>query len=408
MKVLNLELHYSAHSKQQQFHDDDSQFRAFIGGVGSGKTIAGCIETLLFCIRNPGCLFVIATPTYPMLRDTTLREFFKWCPKELIKSYNRGENILKLINGSEILGRSLDDPRTIDRIRGLTIAGFWIDEGSMSPELAWKVLLARLRQKPYELRGWITTTPRGFNWIYDKFVKDKRENYSMVTCSSRDNPYLTKEYIAELEANYSGVFARQEIEGQFVGFEGLVYSDFDRRQHVKDIDKTNLNKFIAGVDWGYTNPSVILVIGIDYDNRYYVIEEFYERKILIEDLIGIAKSLRDKYDISMFYCDPSEPQFIYQFRDKGLNAVGGDNEIRPGINAVSTKLRIRGDGQPALFVNTICRNTVTEFENYRYPEGTSEKPTQENPIKLYDHALDALRYAMIGAEKFTSWSPTIV
>ena len=406
MSEKRIKIYYKPHSKQQQFHEDLHQFRAFVGGVGSGKTIAGSIETIKFIINNPGGVFVIAAPTYPMLRDATLRTFFEWCPKELIKEYNRSEGIIKFVNGSEILTRSCDDPRTIERIRGLTIAGFWIDEAAMVDELAWKVLIARLRQKPYNLKGWITTTPRGYNWIYRRFVSERKNNYSIIHCSSKDNPYLTKEYISELEGSYSGVFSRQEIEGEFVGFEGLVYSDFNRNIHVIEVsEKKFFKEVIAGVDWGYTNPSVILVVGIDENNVFYIVEEFYKKKVDKDELVEVAVSLRNKYNISVFYCDPSEPEFIDKFRKSGLNAVKGNNSVIAGINEVSVKLKIINN-KSKLYVNNRCVNTIVEFENYRYPDDKNNK-VSELPLKVYDHAMDALRYAIMGRQKAIDYSPSI-
>lgn len=409
MEEKKVKIYYEPHLRQKQFHESKRKFRAFVGGIGSGKTIAGVIETITFCINNPGCLFAIAAPTYTMLRDVDLRTFFEYCPKELILSYNSSDNIIKLVNGSEILCRSCEDLRTIERLRGLNLAGFWIDEGAMVPYMAWKVLLGRLRQVGYTLKAWVTTSPRGFNWIWSEFVEKKDDNYTLIPCSSRENPYLSKEYVDDLERSYTGVFARQEIEGQFVGFEGCVY-EFDRKIHVQMISANPnkyFNKYIAGVDWGYTNPSVIVVMGVDSDDRLYIVEEFYKSKILIDDLVGVANQLKTKYNIQTFYCDPSEPQFIVKFRMEGLNAVKGNNEVVAGINEVNNRLKVRGDDKPRLFVDEWCTNTIVEFENYRYPESKDLKEVKEEPVKLYDHAMDAVRYACMGASFNFNYSPTI-
>jgi phage terminase large subunit len=407
-RVKKINIFYKPHERQEAFHNSVAKFRAFVGGIGSGKTMAGSKEMIKHIIDNPGSLNVIAAPTYPMLRDATLRTFFNICPKSLILDYNASENIIKFINGSEILCRSCEDPRTIDRLRGTNLSAFWIDEAAMVPRMAWKVLIGRLRQSPFKLKGWITTSPRGFNWVYEEFVEKKDKNYELIKCSSKENPYLTPEYIEDLVSSYKGVFARQEIEGEFVGFEGAVYPNFDRRVHIRDIKKEQLKRYVAGVDWGFTNPAVILVMGLDFDNRYHVVREFYQTKVMNDTLVSVALQLQKEYNIEIFYCDPSSPQLIQQFQIEGLMAVKGDNEIIAGISTVASKLALKQNKEPSLFVDNTCINTIDEFQNYRYPEGKEEKPIQENPIKLYDHAMDALRYAIVGNESSAfDYSPTI-
>src|SRR3990167_1611821 len=250
---------WNPHKKQLQFQQSKAKYKAFIGGIGSGKTRAGCIESLGFCLENPKCLFFIGAPTYPMLRDATKRTFLEICPQELIKKDLIGTNILTLINGSEILFRSCEDP---EKLRGPNLAGFWIDEGALVPEMAWRILIGRLRQAGFNYIGMITTTPKGYNWIHEKFVVAPNENYEIIICSTLDNPYLPKEFIEDLKKNYTGVFAKQEIYGDFVGFEGLVYPEFINKQHVGRFKELDFKYKIAGVDWGIVHKFVILVAGI--------------------------------------------------------------------------------------------------------------------------------------------------
>ena len=399
-----IKIPYKPHHKQREFHECKATFKAFIGGIGSGKTAAGVNEAIKQAIVQPGSLGVICAPTYPMLRDVTQREFFKFLPDKLIANFNKTEQKLKLINGSEILFRSLDNP---ERLRGLNLAWFYIDEAALVGRKAWDILVGRLRQPGYEYKAWITTTPKGFNWVYDVFVAERKQNYAVIYATTYDNPYISKDYIKELEASYSGAFFQQEILAKFVQHEGLVYPEFSRAMHV--VDKLpKFKRVVAGVDWGFTNPSVILVIGVDYDNRVYVVEEFYKRRVMIEDLVGYAKQLKEKYGIDTFFCDPSEPQFIEAFKRVGLNAVQADNSLMPGIQEVSARLKIQEDGKPRLFVHSSCVNTIMEFENYAYPEAKEGKPRQEKPLKLFDHAMDALRYAVMGLKQSPPFKPGTV
>jgi hypothetical protein len=86
--------------------------------------------------------------------------------------------------------------------------------------------------------------------------------------------------VESLYAAYEGKFAQQELLGEFVGFDGLVYDEFDRGRNVKTVPSRTWTRVFAGVDEGYTNPAVILIVGEDHDGRLHVMHEFYQRRRL--------------------------------------------------------------------------------------------------------------------------------
>lgn len=389
---MRIKIDYKPYNKQKLFHDSNHKFRAFIGGLGSGKTLAGSAETIKTMLEYPKCLGAILAPTYPLLRDSTIKTLLGLIPRELIKNYNRSEQMLKLINGAEVIFRPCDDINSIDRLRNINLGWWWIDEASLTLYYVYKVLLGRLRDGRGPMRGWITTTPKGFNWIWKKWVDEPTKNHFMVTSSSRDNPYLPEGYIEAMQEEYTGVFARQEIEGMFVGHEGLVYPEFNREIHVIDTSKIKLKEFVIGVDFGFTNPSAVVKIGFDYDGRVYITKEFYERHFTDAEL---AEMCSKSFGNEMYIADSANPSGIEEFNKiglecRGVRKVSGEREesfIISGIKKVSSLLQIQKDGKPRLFVDRNCINTIMEFENYRYPESKDERPLQEKPLKVHDHCL---------------------
>jgi predicted phage terminase large subunit-like protein len=195
--------------------------RAFIGGVGSGKTMAGCAEVFRPDYANTTGAFV--APTFPMLRDATLRTFLGICDVvaaqgwPVLSNFNKGDMVAELTTGTRVLFRSADNP---ERLRGPNLGFFYLDEAALMPRKTWDIMLGRLREKPG--RAWLTTTPRGFNWIYDLFVTQQLDGYDLIRSSSRDNPYLPTDFIGSLEQAYAGQFRQQEIEGEFVQPEGAL------------------------------------------------------------------------------------------------------------------------------------------------------------------------------------------
>lgn len=195
--------------------------RAFIGGVGSGKTMAGCAEA--FRPEYAGATGAFIAPTFPMLRDATLAMFLSLCETAevqgwpVLANFNKGDMVAELTTGTTILFRSSDDP---ERLRGPNLGFFYLDEAALMKRRTWDIMLGRLREKPG--RSWLTTTPKGFNWIYDLFITQQLPGYDLIRSSSRDNPYLPADFVSSLEQAYAGAFREQEIEGEFVQPEGAL------------------------------------------------------------------------------------------------------------------------------------------------------------------------------------------
>lgn len=205
---------------QIDFVEADNKFCLFVGGVGSGKTWAGAQKAALYVAEHPGANLMVTAPTYRMLMtpNGTLDTYRKVLGP-LVESYIGGAPVgpaLRLRTGGIISFRSTENP---DHLRGASVAGAHMDEAAMSPYEAYAILLGRLRQEGYPLRAWFTTTPRGFNWLYDEFVSNPKEDGKVFHASTRENRHAPIEYIETMEGKYkhkSKEFAMQEIEGQFV------------------------------------------------------------------------------------------------------------------------------------------------------------------------------------------------
>ena len=147
------------YSEQFDFVTSDARFTAFIGGIGSGKTLGGCVKAIGHC--QPSALGLIVAPTYGMLRDATWRTF-QSVAGGAIAEFLRGEMRVVMVNGSEILFRSADDP---ERLRGPNLSWAFIDEAALCHKMAWPITIGRLRKDGKAGPCWLTTTPKGRNWV---------------------------------------------------------------------------------------------------------------------------------------------------------------------------------------------------------------------------------------------------
>jgi phage terminase large subunit len=141
-------------------------------------------------------------------------------------------------------------------------------------------------------------------------------------------------------------------------------------------------------DEGYTNPAVILVIGVDGDGRLHIAKEYYRRGVLQSVVVAEAKSRRDEFRAGGVAVDNSAAGLIADLQDAGIPAIGQKGRVLDGITAVQNLLKVQGDGKPRLTVDPSCIETINEFESYVW------KPDKDEPVKENDHALDALRYAL--------------
>ena len=366
--------------RQNEFILCPERFTGFVGGIGSGKSWAGAVKGLLQCDRPT--LGLVIAPTYPMLRDATWRSYQE-VAGAAIREFNKGEFVAR-IGQAEVLFRSADKP---DRLRGPNIHWAHIDEAAMCPAQTWEIVIGRLRASGQAGPCWVTTTPRGRNWLWDK-----REQIRLFRARTKDNPHISREFVASLEMAYTGQFSRQELGGEFVSFEGLVYEEFTRETHA--VTKAGpWRRVIAGIDEGYTNPAVILAIGLDSDDRAHIIEEFYQRRVLQGDVVAAAARMREQYGINEFWADPSAAGLIAEMQANNLPVMPANHAVMPGIQAVKARMAVQGDGMPRLTVDPANVNTISEFESYVWKDG--KRGMKDEPEKVNDHAMDALRYAVM-------------
>ena len=211
---------YSPLPSQKLFHDSQARFKGFSGPIGSGKSAALCQEAIRLSYLNPGRTGLIGAPTYPMLRDSTLAALLETLDdNEIPFELNKADNVLTMKDtGSRILLRSVDE---FERLRGTNLAWFGLDELTYTQEGAWLRLEGRLRDPKATRRcGFAVWTPKGFDWVYRKFIA---ESGSRVTKRFRRNRLRTVFCWSRCRIFTSGCaavttrhFYRQEVLGDYL------------------------------------------------------------------------------------------------------------------------------------------------------------------------------------------------
>jgi predicted phage terminase large subunit-like protein len=257
--------------KQRAFLESEATRTAYVGGRGSGKTFAGVLKSLAVSGRQP-CSGTIIAPTYTMLHDS-IAPVFEHLGRTAIAQARRAHKEYTLINGGLVRLRSADDP---EKLRGPSNTWIWLDEAALMDRYVWRILLATLREDGGSGYAWVTTTPRGKkNWVYDLF-NNAPPSYALVHSTTRENPFLSGELLADLEREYGvGWYGKQELLGEFVEPEGALF----QRHWLRTAERvpSEFERIVRGWDLALTTKTasdytVGVKIGITADQDIYVLD----------------------------------------------------------------------------------------------------------------------------------------
>lgn len=357
-------------------------------GIQWGKSTVGAmfIKMLMHKYTDARDNFLITAPTYKIMQQATLPEFLR--VMEGCGEYSKVDAVFKMHHGGTCWMRTGTDA---DSVVGITnVRGAWGDEAGLFSLYFHENIQARASIKEAPII--YTTSPYSLNWIYTDYIRPKlkgklAEDVEIIQARSNENPFFPA---AEYERKKRTMDPRRFnmiYGGEYHKIEGLVYDCFDQDVHViprKELDHKTV--YVAGVDWGFTNPSCIMVLAVTPTDGVFLVHEVYKSGQTINDLVEIAQKLKSLYNIERFYCDPSSPHNISEFNKHKLTALGADNDIRPGIDAFYEMIRNNKfhvfDGKAPHFLD--------EISIYHYPapvDVTADKDIKETlPVKQSDHA----------------------
>jgi hypothetical protein len=198
--------------------------------------------------------------------------------------------------------------------------------------------------------------------------------------AGHQDPRISAEFLEEEKRTLGTAWYEQEYCCSFEALEGMVYPTFS--SCLVDIYLPVPGRLVGGIDWGFHNPFAAVWGVLDKNDVLWIIGERYAReKTLADHLQHLPKDCR-------WYADPAGAQEIAELRAAGYLVSRGDNAIRAGIAAVTSRiqtgrLKVVSYGAP---------NLCAEAQLYRYPRPDEKTVQNENPIDENNHALAALRY----------------
>lgn len=197
--------YYQPKPKQALAHSTRAKYLLFGGAMGGGKSWFLCAEAIKNAMMFEGNRLVIIRKELSVLRRTILITFFSVCPPEIIQRYNQSSLSVTFINGSVLtfLEANISKDPLLNKLKGLEIGWFGIDEANEVALLAYQILKTRLwwmlsdGKKPrYE--GRLTSNPEQ-SWLIPTFIQSSNPNEIYIQSLTTDNYTEDSEYYQSLK-----------------------------------------------------------------------------------------------------------------------------------------------------------------------------------------------------------------
>jgi len=377
--------HTSVFSKNYEaLNKNKIRFVVNQGGTRSSKTYSLCQLIILYCLQNEMKIVSIVRRSFPALRASVMRDFFEIMRVLDLyeeKRHRKVENIYEFPNGSSVEFFSLDDSQ---KVRGRKRDVLWCNEAN---ELSFEDF-NQLNFRTTEKLFFDFNPSDDEHWLYDVIEK---EDATFIHSTYKDNTFLPNSLIKEIEdlikidQDYYNVYAL----GLPSKSTHTIYNH--QKPYIEELER--YDNVVLGLDFGFKHATALIMCQFRED-ICYTKELIYETHLTSDDLIIRMKEVYSKYNLNtnqLVVADYARPEMIEMLVRSGFNVINAYKNVGEGIDAVKTT---------KLFYHHNSLNIAKEFRNYKW-KAVGEKLTDE-PIKLFDDAMDAMRYAILYHKRHSS------
>ncbi len=378
---------------------NENRFFVHIAARRTGKSYAAAI--LAFGkLLEPGQQVMVVAPNFSL--SSIIWDYVTDLIKQLeieVDRFNQKDKVVRLINGSVFRLLSANNRDSlVGRAANLLI----VDEAAIIPneEYFTRDLRPALSTFKDSRCLWIST-PRGKgNYLYNYYLRGTDSEYTdwgSTLFTWRSNPLLSENDVKEAKRAISRALFAQEYECEWTTTEAQIYEALDEGKHLGEFVGERFSEVIAGLDVGYRDDNVFVVIGFD-GKSYYIIDEYVSKESTTSELAARIQEKMDEWNIDTIYIDSAAQQlkadFAYDYDIYCENAVKSVND---GINYLQVLIE-----QDNLFFDTLgSSHCFSAMSTYRW------NPNTETPKPVHDwtsHPCDAIRYAIYTHSKMSNIS----
>jgi PBSX family phage terminase large subunit len=385
------------------------------GPAGTAKTRT-ILEVLDFIARKYAkARILIVRKTRTSMTHSVMATFERFVKRDDVH-FHTTDQAYKYSNKSILAVAGMDNPAKVLSSEWDVI--YW-NEATEGTENEWEILSTRLRGGvvPYQQQIADCNPDVANHWLNQRAATDKM---TRIVTRHEDNPLYWDaskgEYTPEGERYVKGVLDKLSgvrylrfRKGIWASREGLVYDGFDRDIHVISRDKLpTLRTRFRSIDFGFSNPFVCQWWGLDYDGRLYLYREIYRTQRTVKVHSEQINILSGSEPIVETVSD-HDAEDRATLDENGISSLPAKKSIRQGIDAVTERLKLQGDGKPRLFIvedatveidlslreKGLPTSTLEEFGSYAWPTSKPDRNDKEVPVDAYNHGMDALRYMVM-------------
>ena len=354
------------------------------GGTSASKTISILLALIAMAQKDPQTqptLTSIISESVPHLKRGAIRDFLNILQQHgyfKASNWNSTDSIYTFETGSKIEFFSSDNG---DKLRGARRDRLFINEANNVTYDAFEQL--EVRTKDFIILDW---NPTSEFWWYTE-IKPNRNDWDELILTYKDNEALDLNIIASIEQrkNRKGWWQVYGL-GQLGEVEGKIYKDWaiiDEIPHEARLER-------YGLDFGYSNDPTAIVALYYYNGGYIVDEVLFQKEMSNKQ---IADTLLN-YEQTLTIADSAEPKSIAELSSYGLQVMPcekGADSVRNGIQVVQDQ---------RISVTKNSANIIKEYRNYLWRTDKNGKFLNPPlPEQGYDHAMDAIRYALVSIIK---------
>jgi phage terminase large subunit len=347
----------------------DRRFIINEGGSRSSKTYSLCQLMIIYCLQNNNKVVSVIRKTFPALRATVLRDFI-----EILRdiglyneeSHNKSEQIYTFANGSMIEFFSVDNEQ---KIRGRKRDIAWCNEAN---ELYFDDF-TQLNMRTEDKLIFDYNPSDSASWLYELPAEESIK----IKSTYKDNPFLPDSIKAQIEdlARTDEALYQIYALGEKAISKSNIYSQWTFLSH----RPARFVKYVYGLDFGYNHPTALMRVYY-CDNDIYIEPVIYESYLTTTMLIEKLATLNIEQTVSII-ADYSRPEIIQEMNTAGYDVLNANKVVKKGIDNLKT-------------FGVFCQDDKAlkrEYENYKWKK-IADFITDE-PVKLFDDAMDAIRYA---------------
>ena len=386
------------HDAQYQIFDgiENYMFTVWIASRQIGKSYTSMILALTKIIQGNKRVTIVA-PTYKL--STIIWDYFLPVVKQLgleTTKVNQKDKTIMFSNGSEFsLGTAERPDSLVGRFNDLIV----VDEAAIITDSDYLSKLLPTLTTREGARAVFISTPRGkTNYMYDFYNRGQDpEEHDWISFlhTSDDNPIKNEKIMAANKKVFSEAQYQQEYYCSWVDIEGSIYPSLDEEKHLIDTSKIDMEGYIGGLDFGYSDPNAYCTIGykeVDGLFYYYIVDEFMEKELTNRQLAEMLQEKNPGNNIETVYGDNSDPTTINTLVDEfdlPVEPCIKTKSIKDGVNFIHGLI----DNGRLFFDKEKGIETFKMMKDYVWDERTTHHANPK-PIHKYSHRPDALRYGI--------------